>query len=301
MVPLGLADRLSLARAAGGEDSLHVVGRRRPAPWRTQAFGSVLRGIAEARGGHRPGRRRRSRSRPALRSASRSPRASPAGAATPPPRSMALSRPGAPSAPRDDRRRAATAAGSDVPFFLAGGPALVEGRGERVTPLQHAPRRAARGAARHTGAADLHAGGLRAHSTPTRRRPGQAPARRACRRSTSRPSSGPGTRRCAAPTWCCAPACWPSPTTSQTPPTSFCPGCAPSAAPSPGSSALRSASPAPARPSGRSILPSRTPRRPPLGFARRSGLGAARQPRRRPAVRRRTPTIASHARTGREP
>ena len=35
-----------------------------------------------------------------------------------------------------DRRLAvAIRLGSDVPFFLAGGPALVEGRGERVTPL----------------------------------------------------------------------------------------------------------------------------------------------------------------------
>jgi 4-diphosphocytidyl-2-C-methyl-D-erythritol kinase len=33
------------------------------------------------------------------------------------------------------RTTAAAAVGSDVPFFLAGGPALVEGRGERVTPL----------------------------------------------------------------------------------------------------------------------------------------------------------------------
>jgi 4-diphosphocytidyl-2-C-methyl-D-erythritol kinase len=34
-----------------------------------------------------------------------------------------------------DRIAIAAEVGSDVPFFLAGGPALVEGRGERVTPL----------------------------------------------------------------------------------------------------------------------------------------------------------------------
>ena len=35
----------------------------------------------------------------------------------------------------ETRHRIAAELGSDVPFFLAGGPALVEGRGERVTPL----------------------------------------------------------------------------------------------------------------------------------------------------------------------
>ena len=35
----------------------------------------------------------------------------------------------------EERSRLAASIGSDVPFFLAGGPALVEGRGERVTPL----------------------------------------------------------------------------------------------------------------------------------------------------------------------
>ena len=35
----------------------------------------------------------------------------------------------------DARLAVAASVGSDVPFFLAGGPALVEGRGERVAPL----------------------------------------------------------------------------------------------------------------------------------------------------------------------
>ncbi|HEX5824886.1 MAG TPA: hypothetical protein VFY18_10555 [Candidatus Limnocylindrales bacterium] len=35
----------------------------------------------------------------------------------------------------DERLGLAASVGSDVPFFLGGGPALVEGRGERVTPL----------------------------------------------------------------------------------------------------------------------------------------------------------------------
>jgi 4-diphosphocytidyl-2-C-methyl-D-erythritol kinase len=35
----------------------------------------------------------------------------------------------------DERLRLAASVGSDVPFFVGGGPALVEGRGERVTPL----------------------------------------------------------------------------------------------------------------------------------------------------------------------
>jgi 4-diphosphocytidyl-2-C-methyl-D-erythritol kinase len=36
----------------------------------------------------------------------------------------------------DERAGLAASIGSDVPFFLAGGPALIEGRGERVTPLR---------------------------------------------------------------------------------------------------------------------------------------------------------------------
>lgn len=57
MVPLGLADRLSLARATGRADSLHVVGGAvGGAAWPevrqgldSARYDSVLRGIAEAR------------------------------------------------------------------------------------------------------------------------------------------------------------------------------------------------------------------------------------------------------------
>jgi 4-diphosphocytidyl-2-C-methyl-D-erythritol kinase len=40
---------------------------------------------------------------------------------------------------RGDLLRAAASLGSDVPFFLVGGTALGEGRGERITPLAQAP------------------------------------------------------------------------------------------------------------------------------------------------------------------
>jgi 4-diphosphocytidyl-2-C-methyl-D-erythritol kinase len=135
MVPLGLADRLSFARAAGGSDSLHVVGSDDGRTALDPAgFDSVLRGLAEAR------------------------RVSGRGAETFPlavrlekhiPVAAGLAGGSSDGAAAIDgaieawgaeldgtaRRNAAAATGSDVPFFLAGGPALVEGRGERVTPL----------------------------------------------------------------------------------------------------------------------------------------------------------------------
>ena len=46
-----------------------------------------------------------------------------------------------PEATEDALAAAAAAVGSDEPFFLAGGTALVEGRGERVTPLPDLPER----------------------------------------------------------------------------------------------------------------------------------------------------------------
>src|SRR5215212_2795868 len=50
MVPLALADRLSLARAAGPAESLHVTsGGEGRSQLDSAAFDSVLRGIAEAR------------------------------------------------------------------------------------------------------------------------------------------------------------------------------------------------------------------------------------------------------------
>ena len=134
MVPLALADRLSMARAAGAEDSLHVVGFDGRAVPDTAAYGSVLKGLAEIR-------RAVGRGADAFPLAARLEKRIPVAAGLAGGSSDAAAAiDGAIEAwsaelSPDDRRRAAAAVGSDVPFFLAGGPALVEGRGERVTPL----------------------------------------------------------------------------------------------------------------------------------------------------------------------
>ncbi len=134
-VPLALADRLSLAPAAGSTDTLHVTGLDAGPP----ADNLVFRALAAARaavGGGWPG----------------GPTAAPAIAARLDKRiPVAAGLAGGSSdaaatvdgaleawgAELDDHAHHAVAAhlGSDVPFFLAGGPALVEGRGEQVAPL----------------------------------------------------------------------------------------------------------------------------------------------------------------------
>ena len=133
MVPLAFGDRLSLAAAVGGTDTLHAVdpaGRSLDAA----GFGSVLAGIAEAR-------RAVGRSAEAFPLAARLEKRIPlaaglAGGSSDAAAALdgALEAWGA-DLPAHERARAAAAIGSDVPFFLARGPALVEGRGERVTPL----------------------------------------------------------------------------------------------------------------------------------------------------------------------
>ena len=134
-VPLTLADRLSLAPAGGMRDTLHVSGLDAGPP----ADNLVLRAIAATRaavgwnwaGGPGPA--------PAL--AARLEKRIPVAAGLAGGSSdAAASIDGALEAwdaELDDHLRLAVAAslGSDVPFFLAGGPALVEGRGDEVAPL----------------------------------------------------------------------------------------------------------------------------------------------------------------------
>ena len=133
MVPLALGDRLSLAPAGSAMDSLHVVGGdgRTVDP---AGFDSVLAGIHEAR-------RAVGRAADAFPLAARLEKHIPiaaglAGGSSDAAAAIdgALEAWGA-DLPARERWAAAAAAGSDVPFFLAEGPALVEGRGDRVTPL----------------------------------------------------------------------------------------------------------------------------------------------------------------------
>jgi 4-diphosphocytidyl-2-C-methyl-D-erythritol kinase len=136
-VPLAFGDRLSLvpSSAVGTDDTLHVTGL---------AVGAghdnlVLRALAATRravgggwaGGPGPA--------PALaaRLDKRIPVAAGLGGGSSDAAAALDGAVEAWGAELDDHARLAVAAGlgSDVPFFAAGGPALVEGRGERVTPL----------------------------------------------------------------------------------------------------------------------------------------------------------------------
>ena len=135
MVPVDHADRLSVAVAPpGGPDTLHVAGYD-PGPL---ADNLVLRAIAAARRAALPEWGRPEPPPPlAARLEKRIPIAaglaggsSDAAAAA----DAALEAWGVTLDPAA-RHRLAAELGSDVPFFLAGGPALVEGRGERLSPL----------------------------------------------------------------------------------------------------------------------------------------------------------------------
>jgi 4-diphosphocytidyl-2-C-methyl-D-erythritol kinase len=135
MVPIDLADRLSVSLApTGGSDSLHVTGFH-PGPLEDNL---VLRAIAAAREAARPAWGRREPPPPlSARLDKRIPVAaglaggsSDAAAAA----DAALEAWGVELEPAA-RHALFARLGSDVPFFLVGGPTLVEGRGERLTPL----------------------------------------------------------------------------------------------------------------------------------------------------------------------
>jgi 4-diphosphocytidyl-2-C-methyl-D-erythritol kinase len=143
MAPLALVDRLSLALAAGPLDTLNVVSDQDLATLGPTADNLVLRAIGAARsalGGALP--------TPAVaaRLDKRIPVAAGLGGGSSDAAAAldgALELWGAPGdtvLSSEERRRIATRLGSDVPFFQAGGLALVEGRGEQVSPLGGAIR-----------------------------------------------------------------------------------------------------------------------------------------------------------------
>lgn len=147
MLPLALADRLSVARAEGSRDTLAITGPDAG----PVADNLVLRAIAATRAAVG----RAADAAPlAIRLDKRIPVAAglaggssdAAAAIDAALEAWGLVAPGAVARgpePADDdpelvalRALVAAQLGSDVPFFLAGGPALVEGRGERVTRLR---------------------------------------------------------------------------------------------------------------------------------------------------------------------
>ena len=133
MVPLALADRLSVApiAAADATDSLHTTGFDPGPPEGNLVLGAI---VAARRATTRPGL---ATSPLAARLEKRIPVAAGlAGGSSDAVAALdaALEAWGAELEPQR-RYDLALGLGSDAPFFLAGGAALVEGRGERVTPL----------------------------------------------------------------------------------------------------------------------------------------------------------------------
>jgi 4-diphosphocytidyl-2-C-methyl-D-erythritol kinase len=136
MVPLELADRLSLAPAAGRVDTLHVDGFDSG----PGAVNLVLRALAGTREAVGAGWAGSAGPPPALavRLDKRIPVAAGlAGGSSDAAAALdgALEAWGA-ALTIHERLRVAARLGADVPFFLAAGVALVEGIGERVTPLR---------------------------------------------------------------------------------------------------------------------------------------------------------------------
>jgi 4-diphosphocytidyl-2-C-methyl-D-erythritol kinase len=136
VVPLELSDRLSLAVAPMGDDSLHVTGLD-AGPLEANL---VMRAVAATRAAAAPFADGGPAALPPLaaRLEKRIPVAAGLGGGS---SDAAAAIDAACEAwqvdlPPEDRARIAARVGSDVPLFLAGGPALIEGRGERVTPLQ---------------------------------------------------------------------------------------------------------------------------------------------------------------------
>jgi 4-diphosphocytidyl-2-C-methyl-D-erythritol kinase len=133
-VPLSLADRLSLAPGPPtGTDSLHVAGL----PTGPTQDDLVLRAIAATRAAVGTGPGRPATPPLAARLEKRIPVGAGLGGGS---SDAAAALDGALEAWSAEllpaaRLGVAASLGSDVPFFFAGGPALVEGRGERVTPL----------------------------------------------------------------------------------------------------------------------------------------------------------------------
>ena len=135
-VPLTLADRLSLApaRASAREDTLHVTGFDAG----PIADNLVLRAIAVARAAVGDGPGRPPTPSLAARLEKHIPVAAGLGGGSSDAAAAfdgALETWGAELDP-ERRLHAAASIGSDVPFFVRGTPALVEGRGERLTPLK---------------------------------------------------------------------------------------------------------------------------------------------------------------------